>query len=296
MELDYLLLAAGYGSRLRPLTDCMPKALLPIYGTPLLDLHLAAIGRAGRIVINTHHLAAQIAEHVRRHPWHDRITLSHEPKIRGTGGALVHARKLLFSDPCVVINTDTLYTPPLEAALQHHRAGGYPATMILSPDPLHRNVTAQAGRATGILLDRTNEDAFTFTGCHLVSQELIAQLPAAGFHDIRETYLELIRRGQLGAYIDDRGAGLIDIGTPQRYLAAHRAVRAPVGIQLAEDYGFIDAGAHIGAGARIRGSIVMSAAKVDAGCLIEHAIVAPGARVSADLINAVITPSGVSTF
>lgn len=296
MELDHLLLAAGYGRRLRPLTDCLPKALLPIHGTPLLERHLAALHDARRIIINAHHLAEQITAYVQDHPRRDRIRLSHEPEIRGTGGALVQAGRLLRSDPVVVINADTLYTPPWEEAREHHRRGGYLATMILSPVALHRNVTAADGRVTDILLDRTDAAAFTFTGCHLIAQDLIARLPATGFHDIRSTYRELLREGSLGAYIDRRGTEIIDVGTPERYLEAHRVTRPPDGLRCAEEYGFIDPRAHIGVGARIRASVVMEEAMVAPHASLDQVIIAPRARAAGRLRRVIVTRADTHMF
>lgn len=86
-----LLLAAGLGSRLRPLTDRVPKCLVPVHDKPLLDYWLANLLREGgvdRVLINMHHLAGQVAAYVDSTPWRDRIDLVHEPELLGTGGTV----------------------------------------------------------------------------------------------------------------------------------------------------------------------------------------------------------------
>lgn len=84
-----MILCAGYGTRLRPLTDLVPKPLLPVGGRALLDLAVAGLDRAGvgPIVVNTHHLGGQVAAHLAARPDALRFTLSPEAEILGTGGA-----------------------------------------------------------------------------------------------------------------------------------------------------------------------------------------------------------------
>jgi mannose-1-phosphate guanylyltransferase len=105
-----LLLAAGLGTRLRPLTDVLPKCLAPIRGRPLLEYWLRSLAEAGveRIVVNTHYHFHLVEEYVQSGPWTDRVTLVHEPTLLGTGGTMLANRELLRHSPFLVAHADNL--------------------------------------------------------------------------------------------------------------------------------------------------------------------------------------------
>ncbi len=294
MTADALLLAAGFGLRLRPLTLELPKALLPIYGTPLLDLHLERLtGEARTVVVNGHHLADQIRDHVNRHPQHGRIRFSHEAgKIRGTGGAIVAARSHLESDPFLVVNADAIFPAPWKEAIAAHRASGALATMILTPSLLHPNVRVEGNRVTEIRIGGLIAGGMTFTGCHVITRSLITRLPSRGFHDIRDTYQELIGSGQLGAFVAPRSAELLDIGTPARYLEAHRRLPPPADVPTVAGYGYIDPTARVGTGARIAESVVLPGAILAPGSTVLRSILGPGVQVTGAIEDLLVTRCG----
>ena len=105
-----LLLAAGVGSRLRPVTDTVPKCLVPIHGRPLLDywLDLLAPRRADRLLINTHYLAPMVTRHVDASPWRPAIDLTYEAELLGTGGTIAANRAWFGEEPFVVAHADNL--------------------------------------------------------------------------------------------------------------------------------------------------------------------------------------------
>jgi mannose-1-phosphate guanylyltransferase len=105
-----LLLAAGLGRRLRPLTDVLPKCLAPIRGRPLLEYWLQCLIGAGvdRILVNTHHHADLVKYYIARSPWAARVTLVHEPRLLGTGGTLVANIDFLRGGPFMVAHADNL--------------------------------------------------------------------------------------------------------------------------------------------------------------------------------------------
>jgi mannose-1-phosphate guanylyltransferase len=290
-ELDVLLLAAGFGTRLKPLTQQIPKALLPICGTPILDLQLDRLAGARRVVVNGHHLADALRDHLSARPDHERLVFSHEPEILGTGGALAHARDLFYSDPVFVQNADALCAVPFHALVAFHRAHDFDATMLLTRSPLWPNVTAEADRVTSITPGRRVPGALTFTGCHLVSRELIHRLPRGVFHDIRDTYLELIPEGRLGAFVwPAAGEGtLVDIGTPAAYLDVHRACRDQARVT---GFGHVDATARVGAHCRIAESVVLAGAVLAPGTRLRRAIIGPGAQVAGHIEHRMITTLG----
>ena len=130
-----LLLAAGLGTRLRPLTEHTPKCLVPIHGRPLLDYGLDMLldgGGVDHAWINTHHLAAKVAAHVRASRWAARTTLFHEPELLGTGGTLLANRAELAGDPLLVAHADNLCTFDVRkfAAAHAARPPGVQMTMM----------------------------------------------------------------------------------------------------------------------------------------------------------------------
>ncbi len=305
MKYDALLLCAGLGSRLRPLTEAIPKPLLPVSGFPLLDWNLNKLlagppsqNQPRRIVVNSHHLAPLIEQHLWGHPWSDFLTSLFEPEILGTGGAIVNARQFLMSDPFLVLNADTLSETPIDASIDFHRRSGCPATLILSSSSLNTNVVVQNDRVVTILPEPRKNSAFTFTGSYLVSPELISSLPESGFHNIRDTFITLAAAGRLAAFISKPVLPLLDIGTPARYLAAQRfcvqhdtsaygfnsdsdrmgnessANSAPL------DSSYLAPGVKLHPEARIHNSIVLDGVELGSLALISNSILGPGVVIN----------------
>jgi mannose-1-phosphate guanylyltransferase len=120
-----LLLAAGIGSRLRPVTDTIPKCMVPIHGRPLLDYWLDLLfvdGAAERALINTHYLSEVVAAHVARSRWRDRLDLVHEPVLLGTAGTIKANRSYFGSASCLVAHADNLTELDASAFAAAHAA------------------------------------------------------------------------------------------------------------------------------------------------------------------------------
>lgn len=119
-----LLLAAGVGNRLRPITETVPKCLVPIHGRPLLDYWLDLLFRddvVERALVNTHHLATMVEAHVARSRWRERIDLVHEPRLLGTGGTLKANSAYFGGEPFLVAHADNLTDMDLAAFSAAHR-------------------------------------------------------------------------------------------------------------------------------------------------------------------------------
>jgi mannose-1-phosphate guanylyltransferase len=127
-----LLLAAGLGTRLRPLTDTMPKCLVPIHGRPLLDYWLDLVLEAGieRCLVNTHWLEAQVIAHVAASPWRDRVDLVSEPVLLGTGGTILANRTYFGEGPLLVAHADNLTDVNVGQLLSAH--AGRPDHCVLT--------------------------------------------------------------------------------------------------------------------------------------------------------------------
>jgi len=119
-----LLLAAGLGTRLRPLTEKVPKCLVPIRGKPLLGYWLDILGRADveRVLVNTHHLPQPVRDFVARSPWATRVELVHEPALLGTGGTIVANRGFFGRAPFIVAHADNLSRFDARAFIARHMA------------------------------------------------------------------------------------------------------------------------------------------------------------------------------
>src|SRR5438132_9370186 len=133
-----MVLCAGFGTRLRPLTDKVPKPLVPVCGLPLLQYNFALLKGAGvtEVVINTHHLGAEMEKGARELASAIGLSLEvsrEEKHILGTGGGVRRAAHLLGQGTFFLLNGDMLFDVDLAAALAAHRAQGAAATMVPAP-------------------------------------------------------------------------------------------------------------------------------------------------------------------
>lgn len=134
------LLAAGLGTRLRPVTDTVPKCLVPIDGTPLLDIWLDLLARAGvtEVLVNLHHLPEQVVDHLARRAQPTRVRTVFEPTLLGSAGTLLHNRDFVAGEPVfLAVNADGLTDFDLTTLVDAHRTSGAVATLGLfrAPDP-----------------------------------------------------------------------------------------------------------------------------------------------------------------
>ncbi len=232
-----MLLCAGLGTRLRPLTARVPKPAVPVCGVPLVRWNLALLAGAGvsRAVVNVHHLpdamaaAAEEAARALGLP----LAVSREPVIAGTGGALREARdRLAGADAILMVNGDVLFDVDLRAALAAHRASGALATMLLLPMPEGGKYAAVETDASGAV--RRIAGAFGpggeglsrwhFSGVHVLSPAILDAVPAAPFErDVnRHVYPPLMASGAVRGL---RVSGYWnDLGTPGRYVRANADV------------------------------------------------------------------------
>ncbi|HXG51260.1 MAG TPA: nucleotidyltransferase family protein [candidate division Zixibacteria bacterium] len=133
-----MVLAAGLGTRLRPLTETVPKALVRVWGRPMIEYPLRLLKHYGieDIVINLHHGGRQIRDYLGSGARLGlRISYSEEEELLDTGGGLLRARPFLEAGTFVVINTDTIIDVPLADVLRFHREKRAAATLVLRPDP-----------------------------------------------------------------------------------------------------------------------------------------------------------------
>lgn len=230
MNMNAIILAAGFGSRLRPLTDRIPKPLIPVFGSSMLAAVASNLKRAGigRIAVNTHYLAEQIEAAVADLPEADSIELFREPEILGTGGGVVNARELLAEHEAFMIhNSDVLTDIDLAAMIGHHRANGARVTIALLDGPENRVRVTPDGRVHDILdsLGRHPADSRLLTyGCVMIlSREIFACLPEQPENcSIIRAVLDLMREqpDAVRAWIQEP-VYWRDLGTLPQYFDAH---------------------------------------------------------------------------
>ena len=160
------LLAAGTGSRMRPITDHIPKCMLPIGGTPLLDLWLDALHRAGvdEVLINLHHLPHIVLEHLQARKRPPAVHTAFEPELLGSAGTLRQHRSWVEDEEFfLALNADNLTDFDLRRLIEFHRSGDAVATLTVFPaeDPSRYGVVDidQSGLVTGFSGSRQSRSA-----------------------------------------------------------------------------------------------------------------------------------------
>ncbi|HEX7037743.1 MAG TPA: nucleotidyltransferase family protein [Pseudomonadales bacterium] len=207
-----MVLAAGRGERLRPLTDRMPKPMVEVAGRPLLEHQLEWLRSAGirEVVINLHHLGQQIVDAFgdgRRHGV--KIAYSLEPELLETGGGIVKALPLLGPGPFLVLNGD-IYTDFPFTALPTGLDAGMLAHLVVTPRPSFRergDFEVSDGRISA------RGDSYVYCGIALLHPALFDGRSAEPF-SLRELFFAAIGRGALTAQVWD--GYWTDIGTPER--------------------------------------------------------------------------------
>jgi mannose-1-phosphate guanylyltransferase len=315
MSLRAMILGAGFGTRLRPLTEQLPKPLIPLGNRPLIHYGLDQLRAAGvaEVVVNTHHLAEQLPNALGHGQGLGlRLRWSPEQEILGTGGGLVRQREFLGSQTFYLLNGDVLSAVDLEHVLAFHRRLGAQATMVVRAMPAEANFTPLQMDEAGRLIEfkgirqaaKGKTQACMFCGVHILEPAIFDHLPARGFACVNaQGYASMLSAGMtVGAYWYD--GPWFDLGTPRRYLEANRAllsgearlagVPLPDKAVLVHESARIDATAEIGPhvcvgpdcrigpGARIEDAVLWSGVEVAAHETIAGAIVTSQHRVSVD--------------
>ncbi len=239
-----IILAAGLGTRLRPLTNTMPKPLLPVGGTPLIVWNLLLLRRHKfrEVLINLHYLGPMIEQALGDGSRYGlRITYSHEPIILGTGGGLKKAEGFFAGRPALVLNGDTLIELDLERLVETHHNGSPTVTMVLREDPeaaqwglVEVDEDHRVHRINGRGRAETEASAKPlqplrprmFAGLHILHPRVLRRLPPVGTPcSIIDAYVDALQDNELVRGFDATGYWS-DVGTPERYAQAEQDVLA----------------------------------------------------------------------
>jgi NDP-sugar pyrophosphorylase family protein len=237
-----MVLAAGLGTRLRPLTDDRPKALVTIAGRTLLEITLSRLRSFGvhEVIVNVHHFADQIAAYLAANQnFGMRIEVSREEVLLDTGGGLKKAAWFFLEsgsnaeEPFFIHNVDVLSTIELAGMMQFHAQRNALATLAVAERPTSRPLLFnEQDRLLGRGTAKKNEPApdssppplktLAFAGIHVVSPRIFDRLDEEGAFSIIDAYVRLAKRGEaiLGFRAD--GSYRRDLGRPDDLIAAER--------------------------------------------------------------------------
>lgn len=290
-----LVLTAGIGSRLRPLTLELPKALLPVLGKTLISRTLSCLKQAGceAAVLNLHHLGEQIPASLGDQYDEMPLHFSREPSLLGTLGGIAAVKDFLSDcDVALVINGDSLCEWPIGELIGRHLESGASATLLVTSraDP---EAFGGVGVLDGFLASLPPEAvpdgaaSRVFAGAHAWQPELVRSVVSGRPDLIPHLYRPLLdSRVPMAVHETDRPWH--DLGTPARYLVAVLAwsggsgwssSSAAISDSAKVEHSVIEDSCRIGAGAVVRESLLMPGSQVGEGAEVVGTIVGPGAKI-----------------
>ena len=228
--MNAFIFAAGLGTRLKPLTDTMPKALVPVAGKPLLAHVIEKLKAAGckKIVINIHHFGEMIMDYVKENNNFgiDIVFSDEREMLLETGGAIKHAVDLLGDEPFLIHNVDIMSNVDLKALWSEHINSGSAATLLVSKRNSSRallfnkesNLTAWTNKNTGEVktpyenIEIACLEEFAFSGIHVFSPQLFkyfGEYPEK--FSIIDFYLNTCKAEKIKAFTQDE-LQLLDVG------------------------------------------------------------------------------------
>ena len=231
-----MIFAAGLGSRLKPLTDSMPKALVPIAGRPMLEHVILKLKASGftEIVINIHHFGGQILAFLAENDnFGANIEISNEhEELLETGGGLLFARKFLENEKSfLIMNVDILTDLNITNFVKIHELKGAVITLAVSDRESSRklmfnekmflkgwrNLTTNKKKVVGGIFKLRE---LAFSGIHCVNSEIFDKFTRTGSFSIMDEYMELMKEDIIIGY--QHTASLVDVGRPESIVEAER--------------------------------------------------------------------------
>ena len=312
-----MLLAAGLGERMLPITRVVPKPLIPVLGRPLAPQILSRLGSEGidEAVINLHHLPQPLRDAFGNGSAFGFRALHfslEEERLLGTGGGLVHAAAQLKGAGTILVrNSDFLADIPLSMVIASHIRSGCEATIVVAPHRPGYTAVALDDRHRVVSFGGKKGGRHLFTGYHLIEESILDRIPRNGPSDIvRDVYFGLAADGRLNAYVHD--GFWCEFGDPRGYLeGSMRVIALPAdqrvrlgdfdvvhpageaiaalgagvdlsapGIELAGTLA-IGMGVMVGEGVTLEDTVVMPEAWVGPGSSLRRCIVGSGTEIPA---------------
>lgn len=287
------VLGAGLGTRLRPLTDQLPKPLIPVLRRPLITYAFDQLLASGvnELIVNTHHLPEKYLETFPDLTYQEAsITFRHEPVLLETAGGIANIADFVGNEPFLVFNGDILTDLPLLPLIQEHGRSGNLITLALRSGGPARHIAFDyaSGRITDIRnkLATGNPGTNQFTGIYAVSPEFLKHLTPGKIESVIPVFLKLIASGgRIGGIVLDEGKWR-DLGDRENYLAAHKEL-----LGVKNNFVPVSPTARIHPTARLLGATVVGDnAEIGADAVLKDCIIWPEARVAegADLKSCIV--------
>jgi len=297
-----MILAAGEGTRLKPLTDICPKALVPVANKPVLERLITFLISHGveEIIVNAHHHYEKVVDYLKGdNEFSVPVEVRVEKKILGTGGGIKNTRDFWDQAPFIVINGDILTDIDLKKAYNYHLKRENLVTLVLHDFPVHNKIMADDGMNVLAIERGTNvSGALAFTGIQVMDPAVLELIPEKQNYSIIRCYKKIIDQAMAIRGYRVTGHSWIDIGTIPDYLRANRhfvpdhkvAVDSECHIDpdatLAE-WAVLGKRCAVEKGALVERSVLWSDVIVREGVRVVDSVVASGITVETDLIGAV---------
>lgn len=298
-----MILAAGLGTRLRPLTNDIPKPMVPLLGVPNIEriiVHLRSQGIT-EFAVNLHYCPTPLQAYLGDGNQLDvHIEYFHESTILGTGGGIKNMLPYMGDDTFIAVNGDVMFMPQLKPLLKIHNNSCAVASMVIRPAANAETLGAvgidESGRVKRLVWvgDKTISPLYMFTGMHILSPQIHEHLPDNGCI-VKKTYIPMVEQnGQLNGIVDN--TYFCDLGTPEDYLnASLKIARGELelpGFTSAPSGNVIAQNAIIEDGAILKNVIVGQQVQIKSNVTLTESIVMAHAVVSHNESRKIILSNG----
>jgi len=290
-----MILAAGFGTRLRPLTEMKPKALMPVANKPILARNIEYLIRYGirEIIVNAHHHSQQVLDYLKDASFGINIEVRVEPEILGTGGGIKNTEDFWDREPFFVINSDILTDVNLASVHNLHQTSGSLVTLVLHDcEPFNQVQVDDQWNITDIA-KANMPGRLAFTGIHVIDPEVLSLIPQGKFSDIIECYRELMRQSKPLRACLVKGHYWRDIGSLESYLEANRELAGKSFVigpgcsldasVMLMDWGVIGENSRLGKNVELQRSVLWEGVTVKDGMKVVDSVVTSGRVVDRDL-------------
>jgi NDP-sugar pyrophosphorylase family protein len=315
-----MILAAGLGTRLRPLTLERAKPAIPLLGKPLVIRLIEKLARHGATSfrLNLHHLPRTIEDLFTSGPWDGLpVSFSYEPEILGTAGGLKANEAFFDQGTFLMINGDIVMEFPLDEAIAFHRQREALATLVLFPQqapyrysPIRIDDEGHLRNFKGIWPGgNPRAETYVFTGVHILEPEVFRFIPEGQFYEINDqVYLEALKSG-MKIYGFPVEGYWNDLGDPKRYLEAQKAMfvqeASTLPVYISPDASLDDRVAFrpfVSVGARsvlehdcfLENSILWDEVRVSSRATVRNSIIGGNMTVKGDCMDRIVTRNGES--
>lgn len=286
------MLGAGLGIRLRPLTNVIPKPLLPIFGKPLITFALDHLREAGieQFWVNAHHLPEKFSVQFPEGEYHGKpVELVYEPDLLETGGGIKNIEKRIGDEVFMVYSGDILTDLPVERLVKEHYAKKNDVTLALRTTGFSASIewSRESGRVVDLLgaVGSGKSGQYDFAGVSVWNPSVFSRIPPATRMSFVPIIIEWIKAGgRIGGVVLEDGCWF-NLGSRKEYLSAHRTIAqerwVPNYLRGDSWPTQADPTAQISPGSQIEGgSYVAAGCEVEPDVLLENSILFPGSFVS----------------